>query len=168
MNLNPLLEWWGALVFVHCFPDCVGLRACIGCVSVPISLLKRCGESSVGWIQANPVIFDGEFDWFTGMIRSSCFGEMLFRSYKRMCVIRSCLESRFAVQEVCWKGHLHDEGKFSHFGWLNWTVSRTDEGLLHWWNVGQILWNDVCEHSVSWLLIWSSKGSVKKVFGWFW
>ena len=83
MNLNPLLEWWGALVFVHCFPDCVGLRACIGCVSVTISLLKRCGENSVGWIQANPVIFDGEFDWFTGMIRSSCFGEMLFRSYKK-------------------------------------------------------------------------------------
>ena len=59
------------------------MRACIGCVSVPISLLKRCGENSVGWIQANPVIFDGEFDWFTGMIRSSCFGEMLFRSYKK-------------------------------------------------------------------------------------
>ena len=31
----------------------------------------------------NPVIFDGAFDWFTGMIRSSCFVEMLFRSYKK-------------------------------------------------------------------------------------
>ena len=133
INLSVLSGWWEPLVSVeYCSCNSWSL-VWKGHVSVASLLVKMFTENWSIYDPDKSILFTGQFECHTGMMRTSCFSGMLFIWQLKFGVNKARFSGQFSGQNIHWKLKYIWSRQIHSCHWSTWVSYWEDEELNYGW-----------------------------------